>query len=166
MDLAPVTVGFLYLGSFFPAIMNIVKRVHVITLLIVFVLAFCLNIRYFGPSDGYVVNMCQGQFGSGILFTVAALSGSIITLYLSSRIKTKELLFWGQNTLIIYGLHNIFKDIYPMIIKKAMLLTHIYEPTVIMDSIVGLITFVLLMLSMIPIINVVNKRFTFILGKF
>lgn len=47
-----------------------------------------------------------------------------------------------------------------------MSLVNIYESTVMMDSLVGLMTFVLLMLTMIPIINLINKRFSFVLGRF
>lgn len=115
LDLSPIVVGFLYLGSYIPSVIRKIRWGHIIIAILVFVIAFCCNHNFFSPDEGYVVNMCQGQFGSIILFTVAAISGSTVTLYLSSKIRIKQLLFLGQNTLIIYGLHNIFKDIYPVI---------------------------------------------------
>lgn len=166
LDLAPLSVGFLYVGSYFPYLLKKIRWIHIIPLIIVFVVSYYLNKKYYGLEDSYVVNMCQTQFGSMFLFTVTALTGSIVTLFLSSKVEIKSLLFWGQNTLIIYGLHNIFKDIYPVIIIKVMTLSHIYEPTVLFDSFVGFMTFMLIMLTMIPIINLINKRFSSVLGKF
>ena len=165
LDIVPIVVGFLYIGSYFPSLVKKLNWIHIAPLALVFAFAYYINNLYYGETYGYVVNMCQGQFGSVALFTIAALSGSIVTLYLSCKIKANSLLFWGQNTLIIYGLHNIFKDIYPAVIIKALSLFHLYAPTLFMDCIVGIITFALLMLTMIPIINIINKRFQYVLGR-
>lgn len=164
--MVPITVGFLYIGSYFPSLVNKLKWIHVLPLVIVFAFAYYFNKECFGEAGVYVVNMCQGQFGSVLLFTVAALCGSIVALFLSYGIKARQLLFFGQNTLIIYGLHNIFKDIYPAVIIKALSLFHVYTPTAFWDCIVGIITFVLLMLTMIPIIKFFNVRLKFVLGRF
>ena len=166
LDIAPIAVGFLYAGSYFPSLVQKLKWIYVVPLVFVFAFTFYFNDFYFGETDVYVVNMCQGQFGSVTMFSLAALSGCIITLFLSCRIKRKQLLFFGQNTLVIYGLHNIFKDIYPAVIIKILSLFHLYVPTPFMGCIVGIITFVLLMLTMIPIINFINAQFQIVLGRF
>lgn len=154
------------MGSFFPTILQKLKWQNVLLALLIFTLSCGLQLVYYSNESAYIVNMCQGVFGQPVLFFITAISGSLILLFFSSKMKVNSLLFIGQNTLVIYGLHNIFKDIYPIFVLKGLGMIGLECSSFIGSFIAGVIVFILTMLSLWPIINIVNRKFKFMLGKF
>jgi len=162
LDIAPIVVFFLYVASKVEKISSI----HTPILLMVFIASYIANLYLEGRIGTLTVNMCQSTFGNYGLFLTTAITGSVLCIKLSKRFKsTPFVAFIGENTLIVYGLHNIFKDIYPILLVKGLSLANITLYDGFVQFLMGVFILVLILVSFIPIINLIKGYLPFMIGK-
>ena len=124
-----------------------------VLLLVVFTVTFSLNVVVLG----YNVNLFSSDYGCYPLFYLTALSGTYIVYSLSCIIKQNRLLqYLGQNSLLIYSLHFL------LLLVVSITYSHI-PINGIFSSVAQTITILLLL---IPVINIINKHFIWMTGKF
>lgn len=124
-----------------------------VLLLVVFTVTFSLNVVVLG----YNVNLFSSDYGCYPLFYLTALSGTYIVYSLSCIIKHNRLLqYLGQNSLLIYSLHFL------LLLVVSITYSHI-PINGIFSSVAQTITILLLL---IPVINIINKHFIWMTGKF
>lgn len=127
--------------------------VKAVLLLVIFTVTFSLNVVVLG----YNVNLFSSDYGCYPLFYLTALSGTYIVYSLSCIIKQNRLLqYLGQNSLLIYSLHFL------LLLVVSITYSHI-PINGIFSSVAQTITILLLL---IPVINIINKRFVWMTGKF
>lgn len=120
---------------------------------ILFVTSVYINFEYIGST----VDLYSCRIGLYPLFYISAFSGIYISL--GSAIlfsKSRFLTYLGQNTITIYALHYLF--ILPLDKLLSMIITFCFLRCLVATS---LVIFIL-----IPIINIINKKFKFMVGKF
>lgn len=124
-----------------------------VLLLVVFTVTFSLNVVVLG----YNVNLFSSDYGCYPLFYLTALSGTYIVYSLLCIIKHNRLLqYLGQNSLLIYSLHFL------LLLVVSITYSHI-PINGIFSSVAQTITILLLL---IPVINIINKHFIWMTGKF
>lgn len=127
--------------------------VKAVLLLVIFTVTFSLNVVVLG----YNVNLFSSDYGCYPLFYLTALSGTYIVYSLSCIIKHNRLLqYLGQNSLLIYSLHFL------LLLVVSITYSHI-PINGIFSSVAQTITILLLL---IPVINIINKHFIWMTGKF
>lgn len=121
--------------------------------LVIFIVAFYLNEVALDNN----VNLFSSDYGCYPLFYLAAFSGTFIVYSLASIIKYNQILqYLGQNSLLIYSLH--------FLLLLVVSITYSHLPiNGIFSSVAQTITILLLL---IPVINIINKRFVWMTGKF
>ena len=124
-----------------------------ILMAILFMTSVYLNSEYIGGS----VDLYSCRIGLYPLFYISAFSGIYICLGLAILFsRSKFLTYLGQNTIIIYALHFLISR--PLELLMSMIIPYDFLRNLLETSIVILI--------LVPIINIINKHFKFLVGKF
>ena len=126
---------------------NIIKSVNLkwyqITIITVLTIALAM-------INGYV-DLWGIQFNNMFLYFINSILGSLNIIFISKKLTSKLLLFWGRNTLIIMGTHQLILTI----ISKIS----------IFDELNFIIKLILILVIEYPIIVLINKYAPFLLGK-
>lgn len=141
--------GFLYIGYYaYDLLIN--RSINFINIILLFFINIILS--YY---NGFV-DLCNLQFGNVFLYTICSILGSVFIIYLLKKIKKSHILkYLGKNSLIIMGTHQVL--IYNFINKftggKYTYFT-------------GVLVLIGIIIIEIPIIEIINRYFPFVLGKF
>ena len=101
--------------------------------------------------NGYV-DLWGIQFNNIFLYFINSILGSLNIIFISKKIASKLLSFWGRNTLIIMGTHQLILTIFSKIniVNELNFITKL----------------ILVLVIEYPIIVLINNYATFLLGKF
>lgn len=134
-------------------------------ILTIFVTILLFIILIFTSHKNGNIDMTYYIYGNALMYFVNALIGCLLTLSVSlllSKIKriSNLLVFYGQNTMVVYIFHYyICRLALPIFMGFVGLSNYLYHP------ITQLVALIAVMLVMIPVIIVVNRYFYFIFGK-
>lgn len=121
--------------------------------LIIFAISVYVNFRYIGES----VDLYSCRLGSYPLFFISAFTGIYISVGFAKLFQKIRLLnFLGQNSMIIYPL-------------QYLLILPIGKPleSVVMNGFVrNIIHTIIILVILMPIINIINRRCIWMIGKF
>ncbi|MDD4248349.1 MAG: acyltransferase family protein [Methanosarcina sp.] len=126
----------------------------------IFLILFIMNLLI--GFQNQRVNMLGLVYNNYILFYLSAFSGILVYFYLDQKIGSFKILeYYGKNSLIILGMHYLIISIlkYSLIFSQKILLLSIDQNIVFLLTLIGF--FVLI----VPIINIINKKFSFLLGQ-
>jgi acyltransferase len=122
-------------------------------------LAYLLNL----PMPGRFVDMNNMEYGSFISFYLLAFSGIFAYIYLFKKIGSSKVLeYYGRNSLIVLAFHMPMRDILRSIAAIGLGIKPEYLNY---NAAFGLSFTILILLSMIPLIFLVNNYFPFLIGK-
>lgn len=143
-----VAIGFLAFGYYtFELVYN--KDMNFINILILFIFNYAMI--YF---NGFV-DLFSLQYNNIVIYIVCSITGSMATIFLFKKVYYLKLLsYLGTNTLIIMATHQVIINYLNKIINIPL------------SYLKGMIILCILTLIEIPIIEVINRYFPFILGKF
>ena len=133
--------------------------------LVLFPICTILNYEQTGKS----VELYEGTVGNYIYFFLASYSGIIIVMKCFKMLQVKirdKLSFFGINSLLIYALHRYLQ--LPVQYFLLVLITRLelsINNTVLM-FIFSLISTCTILLLIRPVINIINYRFPWLLGRF
>lgn len=101
--------------------------------------------------NGYV-DLWGIQFNNIILYFINAILGSLNIIIISKKINSKLLSFWGRNTLIIMGTHQLILTMFSKIniVNELNFITKL----------------ILVLIIEYPTIILINNYAPFLLGKF
>lgn len=115
-------------------------------------------------NNSGILYMYINQYGNYILSFIGAISGSIVLLNLAIKLpRSKWIVFLGQNTLLIFVLHLKIKFITNRIFDRIV---QLFNGNYFIKNILALVNTFLIFLILIPIIKVINGKFSWMLGKF
>lgn len=133
--------------------------------LTIFITILLFIILIFTSHKNGNIDMTYYIYGNSLLYFVNALIGCLLTLSVSlllSKIKSISnlLVFYGQNTMVVYIFHYyICRLALPIFMGFVGLSNYLYHP------ITQLVVLISVMIIMIPVILVMNKYFYFMFGK-
>ena len=115
----------------------------------------------FSQMNSYVT-MYNNNYGNIGIFFMCCICGIYVIWYIADKLKNVDVLNWiGKNSIIIYvwqfKLAEFYKNIAEIVVGKVHVL---YD-----DLVRTLIAFLLVIVTVIPIIIISNKYFPFIYGK-
>lgn len=124
--------------------------------LVFFVISIYYNYLHIGSS----VDLYSCRIGNPVLFYISAICGIYLTIGVSNilckRIDLMGLvLFYGQNSLIVYALHIPF-----------LLVINLSLRWIPIGWVAGILQTIIILLIQIPLINLVNSKFRWMTGKF
>lgn len=124
----------------------------------IFVISSLLVAIYYGGT-----NLNNNEYANYFLFYILALSGIGLVTFISNYIKNnKFFLFLGMNSLILMCIHEPLKRILLILISKVIRI----EVDILRYNILLILFVTLVMLIVMwPLITIVNRYFTFMLGK-
>ena len=103
------------------------------------------------------------EYGSFISFYLLAFSGIFAYIYLFKKIGSSKVLeYYGRNSLIVLAFHMPMRDILRNIAAIGLGIKPEYLNY---NAAFGLSFTILILLSMIPLIFLVNNYFPFLIGK-
>ena len=160
IDMALISVPFLYVGYLcFRKISPPPDLYKIVVLIITYVVSLSANYLLMEERR---VDMYEASLGNYLLFYFAALTGSFIAIFMSMKIRQNRLLlFFGRNTLAIYGFHMIVGVVLSILVSRIVG-SPLSEIEMVM---LGVIKTIINLSLMIPICVIVNKYFPWILGR-
>lgn len=128
-------------------------------------LSICLYIICFA-FDRYCIGgnaITFYYYGNSILmyYLLSIISVWMIILFAKSVKPCKWLVFVGKNTLLYYGLHGKVGSAFTFIVRKTIG-DNLSDITSIVVGIIGLLFIVL---TLMPVVYIINAKFGFLLGK-
>lgn len=123
-----------------------------------------VHLLLFSIFNNYVteVDVNNLEYGNYFIFYLAAFSGIITYVYLFKRIKSNKFLeFYGKNSLVVLGLHAMVIGVFKHLIKLLDLNRALFEDNIFFIFIFTIST----LLLMAPMITIINRHFSFMLGK-
>jgi acyltransferase len=156
LDVAFTAISFYAAGFFSHKNYNklfLERRLYIFFILLILHLVSCF--------ENQNVNMISLRYGNYILFYISAFSGIYTYFYLAQTIKSSKVLeYYGKNSLIILGTHYIIISLlkYTVIFSQKILHININQNFVFVIMIISVLVLI------VPIINFINKHFSFILG--
>jgi fucose 4-O-acetylase-like acetyltransferase len=108
------------------------------------------------------VDMYHLVYNNYILFYISAFSGILAYLYLARKVGSFKILeYYGKNSIIILGLHNLIASIlkYVLIFSQKLLHFSVDPNSIFLLKLIGVLVLI------IPVISIINKHFSFILGN-
>ena len=125
----------------------------------VFIAVFAVINVLFGMINDFI-NLYENTYGSYFLFYLSAFAGIYTVIMLIRLIKSSSILiFFGQNTVIYLGLH--FLVVYSLIDKVLKLTSANFFAAIF----IGMIYLSITVMILIPVINLINNCFPWIVGK-
>ena len=102
------------------------------------------------------------SFGDNLLYYFAQILSSLIMLISATKLLrgNKIVLYIGQNTLVLYGLHGKLESVYEVILKKT-----IGESNVITELISGILGVIIITAILLIVSYIMNKYLPFLVGK-
>lgn len=102
------------------------------------------------------------SFGDNLLYYFAQILSSLIMLISATKLLrgNKIVLYIGQNTLVLYGLHGKLESVYEVILKKT-----IGESNVITELILGILGVIIITAILLIVSYIMNKYLPFLVGK-
>lgn len=97
--------------------------------------------------------MWNNDYGNPLLFLLGATCGILGTIALAKMVNLKALEFYGKNTLFIYGMQLIPKNIFVMISSAY----NLYDISVGKSLAIAIVVTIGFLLLIIPIIAPYNK---------
>lgn len=120
-----------------------------------YIIMFCILYFLFSIKNGYV-DMRNLVYGNNfILYILNGVLGSILLISITKLFNSKALCYFGKNSVIILGTHNIIIMVLNEIIGLNLFNYQDY-----------IITFLIVILIEIPAIEIINRYMPFMLGKF
>jgi acyltransferase len=146
-------------GSGFNSMPLLVDNFMPVFFILVSLLYFVYLLEF--PTDK--INMNVLKYGNFFSFYLFAFSGIFTYVFIFKKIGSLKVLeFYGRNSLIVLSLHFIMKDI---LTKLSDIIIGIQLDCFCCTSSVALTLTVLNLLSLVPIIYLINKYFPFLVGK-
>jgi acyltransferase len=128
-----------------------------------FILVSLLYFGYLLEFSTDKINMNVLKYGHFFSFYFLAFSGIFTYVCIFKKIGSLKVLeFYGRNSLIVLALHFIMKDI---LTKLSDMILEIQLDCFCCTSFVALTLTVINLLSLVPIIYLINKYFPFLVGK-
>lgn len=167
LDIAILVVPFIYIGhKGYPTLVKLAGRVPrgkmlVVTLFVILFFVFLAN-RFNIQSDirGNVIPPFYSFYGMAILgsLIVFCISYLIDKLHMGGQIS-----YLGKNSLIIMCIHEPIKRVLLVVLSKVSTLP--------IDDLRGnillsIICVLILLLVCVPVVNAINKKFAWMIGKF
>ena len=104
------------------------------------------------------------HIGNPILYGLGAIASSFFIFFISKMVHSKILEWTGRNSLVIYCLHGYLigycKAIYSSLLNVGNL-----QRNIVLDIIAILCTIAFVLLSLYPLILLINNRFGWIIGR-
>jgi len=146
-------------GSEFNNVSFLVENVLPLFFILVSLLYFMYLLEF--PTDK--INMNVLKYEGFFSFYFLAFSGIFAFVYLSKKIGSLKVLeYYGRNSLIVLALHFPMKDV---LTKLAVLIFGIENEGFWYTTSFALVLTVLNLLSLVPVIFLINKYFPFLVGK-
>jgi acyltransferase len=108
------------------------------------------------------VDMYHLVYNNYIFFYLSAFSGMFAYLYLARKIGSSKILeYYGKNSIIILGLHNLIASMlkYVLIFSQKLFHLSIDQNSIFLIKLIGVLVL------LIPAIYLINNHFSFILGN-
>lgn len=142
-------IGFLAIGYYgYNYIIKMrAKNLHIVILSII-----CMFLSYYNN----IIDLYGLKFGNPIVYTFCSVIGAVSVIFLFKNCKVKALQYFGNNTLIIMGTHQIILCYIINHITGIEKYGYIY----------GIAILAILLVIEIPIIYFINNYAFFILGQF
>lgn len=158
LDLTLICIIFCQIGYFvYPYIHKLNSVLWISLFSIAFFISAILNYHISGDS----VDLFSCRIGNPILFFIAAVTGSILTLILALRIgRNKWLSYIGKNSLLYYCLQFIFL----LIVGRTI--TYIAQFIPFSDHFAPFVKTAIIITILVPIINYINNNHRWMLGRF
>ena len=162
-DLVPLASAFIIVGVFYKRLQQRIafekKSVSKWVVLLVFLMLSTANFAIAGR-----VNIHDNKYACLPLLYLAALAGVYAVILLMKSAKAPRwLLFLGVNSLLYYGLHSRIIEQFPVIWGKLGVNV---DNTSLLSVVLAVISAVITMLILTPVVNFINKRCPWIIGKF
>ena len=109
VDTALTAVIFLKIGNVIRKynIIENIGNISKIKYVIFIIVLLCINILVGTDTNGYV-NICSCVYGGYINYYLASISGSLVVLLISLKIKRNKILcYYGKNTLPMFAMHSL-----------------------------------------------------------
>lgn len=154
MDIALYCIPFTATGyALRGKVLNAYPWISYIIAAVLFSVSAYFNYVYIGQS----VDLYNCILGSYPLFYLTAFTGIYLVIGLAKLWKNKPmLLFYGRNSMLVYALHFLF------LLSLRVLLSN-WVP----DGIIyNLLATTIILLILIPIIKLINRRYKWMMGKF
>ena len=163
---AVVSVPFLSLGnSFYQPLIKVLKKrtIYAVVTGVICLLAFIFIFLLLNPHTDMAHNIIPKEF------YLMAILGSLCVLILSLEIDKfairggQYLAYLGRNSLVIMCVHEPLKRIILMVLSKGMSI-----PTDIIRNEIGMsiVTTLIVVAICIPIIEIINRKISWVIGKF
>lgn len=162
LDLTLICLIFCEIGyRLYPYLDNLNKWSTISILLVIFTISVGAN--YYLMSDS--VDLYSSRIGNPFLFFIGGISGSIVTILLAKRIQiNRTISYIGKNSLLYYCLQ------YLLILIVSRSLMFVLNQFSFIDTfasfISSIIASIIILFCLRPVINIINARFKWALGKF
>lgn len=141
--------GFLYLG-YYGYDLLIDRDINFLSIIILFFINIILS-----HYNGFV-DLWSLQFGNILLYTTCSILGSVSIIYLFKKFKQSYILkYLGKNSLVIMATHQVLINNF---INQFIGREYTYFT--------GILVLIGIIIIEIPIIEIINRYFPFVLGKF
>lgn len=152
-----IALGFITIGYL---LFMLINKLKISISSIIFMSVICLIFSIINSPSATIYNL---KFNNIIFYIITSLSGSLGVILLFKKldkINFKLLKFYGANSIIILCMHGIIIEIIRLLDYKIV--NNCLSKLGLME---GIVFSLIVMSIMIPLINIINNRFYFLIGK-
>lgn len=149
LDASLVAIFFMGLGYSVKDVTNKINKWYILA----YIPLIVISLANYKLSGNCRVEMWNNDYGNPLLFLLGATCGILGTIALAKMVNLKALEFYGKNTLFIYGMQLIPKNIFVMISSAY----NLYDISVGKSLAIAIVVTIGFLLLIIPIIAPYNK---------
>jgi acyltransferase len=173
VDIVPIVVVFIGLGFFIKEYYAkwLDLKASLRTKVLVLIGLFVVNVLawHFNPTSAGSVDMFYSLFGNFVLYFTAALAGSLMIMlfFESFLMRSKLLTYLGQNSLIIYALHQkvIFYSLGVLLLHAVGRVTPFAANSSFARLVNGLSYLLITLIALVPAVWLLNKYCAPFIGR-